>query len=44
MGQETGRQTQLFYEFNLDERVPSDHIFYPSSVVFDLSWLPSERS
>jgi hypothetical protein len=27
MGQQTGDQASLFYEFRLDDRIPRDHLF-----------------
>jgi hypothetical protein len=27
MGEPVGRQDRLFYEFDLEERVPPDHLF-----------------
>ena len=42
MGQAVGRQDRLFYEFNLDERVPGDHLLRRINTVLDLSWLRAE--
>ena len=42
MGQAVGRQDRLFYEFNLDERVPADHLLRRINTVLDLSWLRAE--
>jgi len=39
MGEQLGRQDRLFYEFCLDERVPSDHLLRRIDSVLDLSWL-----
>jgi len=41
MGELSGRQDRLFYEFCLDERVPADHLLRKLDVVLDLSWLRS---
>jgi transposase len=42
MGEQVGRQGRLFYEFCLDERVPSNHLLRRIESVLDLSWLRSE--
>ena len=42
MGQAVGRQDRLFHEFNLDERVPVDHLLCRINTVLDLSWLRAE--
>ena len=42
MGQAVGQQDRLFYEFNLDERVPADHMLRRINTVLDLSWLRAE--
>jgi hypothetical protein len=39
MGQRTGLQEQLFYEFPLDEWVPADHLLRKIDAVLDLSGL-----
>lgn len=39
MGQAVGGQDRLFYEFNLEEMVPGDHLLRKIDSVFDLSWL-----
>ena len=44
MGQAISQQDRLFDEFNLDERVPSDHSLRPINVALALSWLRDERS
>jgi len=38
MGRLKGDQSQLFYEFRLDDVVPDDHLVRDISAVFDLSW------
>jgi transposase len=42
MGQRTGLQEQLFYEFRLDEWVPADHLLRKIDAVLDLSGLRRE--
>ncbi len=42
MGQLVGQQDRLFYEFNLEERVPADHLLRRINSVLDLSWLRGE--
>ena len=37
MGQRTGLQEQLFYEFRLDDWVPADHLLRKIDAVLDLS-------
>jgi transposase len=39
MGTAVGRQDRLFYSFNLEERVPADHLLRQIDAVLDLSWL-----
>ena len=39
MGQQMGRQDQLFYSFNLDRRVPADHLLRRIDRFLDLSEL-----
>ena len=42
MGEAVGRQDRLFYEFNLEDMVPRDHLLRRIDAVLDLSWLRSE--
>ena len=42
MGQAVGRQDRLFYEFDLDERIPANHLLRRIDGVLDLSWLRTE--
>ena len=42
MGAAVGRQDRLFYEFDLDEVVATDHLLRRIDAVLDLSWLRSE--
>ena len=42
MGQAVGQQDRLFYEFNLEERVPANHLLRRIDTVLDLSWLRAE--
>ncbi|MCH7955932.1 MAG: IS1182 family transposase [Proteobacteria bacterium] len=44
MGQAVGQQDRLFYEFNLDERIPANHLLRRIDAVLDLSWLRAELS
>ena len=39
MGQQVGEQKQLFYSFNLDHHVPSDHLLRGIDQFLDLSEL-----
>lgn len=42
MGRLKGDQSQLFYEFRLDDVVPDDHLVRDISAVLDLSWVHAE--
>ena len=42
MGRLSGDQDRLFYEFDLDEAVPSEHLVRRIDGVLDLSWLHGE--
>lgn len=42
MGEPVGRQDRLFYEFDLEEVVPADHLLRKIDAVLDLSWLRGE--
>ncbi len=42
LGEPVGRQGRFFYEFNLEEMVPSDHLLRNIDAVLDLSWLRGE--
>jgi len=42
MGSPVGQQDRLFYEFDLDERVPPDHLLRKIDAVLNLSWLRLE--
>jgi len=42
MGRRTVGQEQLFYEFNLDEVVPGDHLVRRLDAVLDTSWVHLE--
>ena len=44
MGQAVGRQDRLFYEFNLEDRIPANHLLRRIDAVLDLSWLRAELS
>jgi len=44
MGQAVGQQDRLFYEFDLEERIPADHLLRRIDAVLDLSWLRAELS
>jgi len=42
MGEPVGRQDRLFYEFDLEDVVPPDHLLRKIDAVLDLSWLRGE--
>ncbi len=42
MGRLNRDQDQLFYSFNLDDAVPSDHLVRKIAAVLDLSWVHTE--
>ena len=42
MGEPLGRQDRLFYEFDLEDVVPGDHLLRKIDAVLDLSWLRDE--
>ena len=42
MGEPVGRQARLFYEFDLEDVVPSDHLLRKIDAVLELSWLRGE--
>ena len=42
MGRLTSGQAQLFYQFDLNEAVPEDHLVRKIDAALDLSWLRSE--
>lgn len=42
MGAAVGQLDRLFYEFNLEERVPTHHLLRRIDAVLDLSWLRAE--
>ena len=42
MGQQTGLQERLFYEFRLEDWVPVDHLLRKIEAVLDLSGLRCE--
>ena len=42
MGPAVGRQDRLFYAFDLDERIPANHLLRRIDAVLDLSWLRGE--
>ncbi len=42
MGRQNREQGQLFYEFRLDDAVPSDHLVRNIRAVLDLSWVYAE--
>ena len=44
MGPAVGSQDRLFYEFNLEDIVPTDHLLRKINDVLDLSWLRAELS
>ncbi len=42
MGEPLGRQDRLFYEFDLEDMVPADHLLRRIDAALDLSWLRGE--
>jgi transposase len=44
MGPAVGSQDRLFYEFNLEDIVPADHLLRKINDVLDLNWLRAELS
>ncbi len=42
MGEPVGRQWRLFYELDLEDLVPRDHLLRRIDAALDLSWLRSE--
>ncbi len=42
MGEPVGRQDRLFYEFDLEDMVPGDHLLRRIAAVLELSWLRAE--
>ena len=42
MGRRVAGQEQLFYEFNLDQAVPADHLVRRIDAVLDTSWVHQE--
>jgi len=44
LGEQVGQQDRLFYEFNLEDRVPNNHLLRQIDAVLDLNWLRDELS
>ena len=44
MGRLASDQSKFFYDFHLDDHVPSDHLLRRIDAVLDLSWLRAELS
>ncbi len=42
MGERVGRQDRLFYEFDLEDMVPGDHLLRRIAAALDLNWLRGE--
>lgn len=42
MGDPVGRQGRLFYEFDLEDMLPDDHLLRRIDRVLDISWLRDE--
>lgn len=42
LGERVGQQDRLFYEFDLEDRIPQDHLLRRLDGVLDLSWLRAE--
>ncbi len=43
LGEQIGLQDWLFYEFDLEDRVPAEHFLQKIDAVLYLSWLKSEQ-
>jgi hypothetical protein len=43
MGRQRGDQSQLFYLFNLEERIPAGHLLRKINPTVTLIWAPSDR-
>lgn len=44
MGEPVGRQDRLFYEFDLEDMVPADHLLRRIDAALDVSWLRGEMT
>jgi len=44
MGEPVGRQDRLFYEFDLEDMVPDDHLLRRIDAALDVSWLRGEMT
>ena len=44
MGEPVGRQDRLFYEFDLEDMVPGDHLLRRIDAALDVSWLRGEMT
>ncbi len=44
MGPRTGQQDRLSYEFNIEDRVPADHLLRRIDAALDVGWVRSELS
>jgi transposase len=44
LGEQVGLQDRLFYEFDLEDRIPRDHLLRRLDAVLDLNWLRTELS
>ncbi|MBT4890733.1 MAG: IS1182 family transposase [Rhodospirillales bacterium] len=42
LGEQVGQQDRLFYQFNLEDRIPKNHLLRQLDSVLDLDWLRSE--
>ncbi len=42
LGAPVGQQDRFFYDFNLEDRVPADHLLRKINAVLELSWLREE--
>jgi len=42
LGKQVGQQDRLFYQFNLDERIPKNHLLRQIDAILDIDWLRSE--
>jgi len=44
LGEQVGLQDRLFYEFDIEDRIPNDHLLRRIDAVLDLNWLRTELS
>ncbi|MCW9035424.1 MAG: transposase [Alphaproteobacteria bacterium] len=42
LGEQVGQQDRLFYQFNLEDRIPKNHLLRKLDAVLDIDWLRTE--